>query len=290
MKSGIPSATAQAAAAVRALESLLPDGERLFEDRYALCFLKRWHRGLLAVCKRSRKLRDFVETRLERAFPGVPGDFICRTRVIDDYLIDSLQSGQMERLVILGAGYDTRHLRIASSHGLPVTELDHPDTQAHKKGVVEKLVVGNASVSWVPQDLRHLPDDLTSPSDKKERIFWILEGVTGYFPVESVRNLLAWISRNSAPGSVLVLTYVHESWVDGTAEDPSAQRILQHLKKKGEPFLSGWRPEALREECAQHGIRIIDDQSEAECAKRFSGLARRELQFLTGFRIARGLI
>lgn len=290
MKRGTPSSTAQAAAAVRALESLLPNAERLFHDPYASRFLKSWHRGLLAVCGKNRAFRDFVEARLERSFPGVPGDFICRTRVIDDYLIEALDAGQMERLVILGAGYDTRHLRIASSRSLPVTELDHPDTQSFKRAVVEKLVGQNALVDWVSHDLSHEPKDLASPSGQKERIFWILEGVTGYLPSTALNQLLAWISRNSAPGSILVLTYVHQSWVDGTAEDPSAQVILQHLKKKGEPFLSGWRPEELKAQCAQNGIRITDDQNEAECASHYPELSRRGLKFLTGFRIARGVI
>jgi methyltransferase (TIGR00027 family) len=290
MKRGTPSSTAQAAAAVRALESLLPAGEKLFDDPYASCFLKTWHRGLLKLCAKNRAFRDFVEARLEKAFPGVPGDFICRTRVIDDYLLKALGSDLIERLVILGAGYDTRYLRIASPRGLPVTELDHPDTQAFKRGVLEKLAGKNSSLSSVSQDLIDEPKEFASVTGQNERIFWILEGVTGYLPSNSLDRLLAWIARNSAPGSSLVLTYVHQSWVDGTADDPSAQVILQHLKKSGEPFLSGWRPETLKEQCAQNGIKIVEDQSEAEWASRYPELSKRKLRFLTGFRIARGVI
>jgi methyltransferase (TIGR00027 family) len=288
VKEATPSATALAAAAVRALESLLPEGERLFEDPFAAAFLQPWHRGLLRACKASRTARDLLERALDRIYPGVPGDFICRTRYIDDHVRQTLESGGIDRFVVLGAGYDTRALRVPSVRRLHVTEVDHPATQARKRAIVERLGGGPARLDWVAHDLRAGPSGMQAALGRRERTFWVIEGVTGYLPRESVRELLAWIAGCSAPGSALVVTYVRRDWVEGTPDEPAARAILRHLERMGEPFVSGWDPATLARECGEIGIRIEEDLSEAECARRYPSLAGRGLTVLNGFRIARG--
>lgn len=288
-----PSSTAEAAAAIRAVESLLPPEERLFEDPFAEYFLKPWQQRIIGACRKNRTLREMVVRAVDLIYPGVPADFIVRTKYLDDQIRSSIDTKKVDRLVIIGAGYDTRALRLEDAARLTVTEIDHPATQSHKRRVIERLERAAAHIEWVPYDLSQFAGGATAPLDLfdgKERVIWLLEGIVGYLPGGSVRALLKWIAARSAPGSTLLITYVHRSWIDGSAADLSARRIMRSLARRGEPFVSGFSPQSLREECDRIGIQIQEDISEAECAERYPAFRDRRLHLLAGFRLARGEI
>ena len=120
---------------MRALESLLPEGQRLFNDPVAARFLTPLNRLLMRLCAISPPLRNFAERRLDRRFPGVPADFICRTRYIDGLLAESAGASgpdRLGRLVMLGAGYDT-HADCAISRSTPRRRGNRPPGHAGAK-------------------------------------------------------------------------------------------------------------------------------------------------------------
>src|SRR5262245_44701955 len=124
------SRTAAHMAAFRALESARPRGERLFRDVYAARFLPPGQRAL-AVVSKAGVARKLVEAYADMRAPGARSSGIARTRLIDDWIIGECEDGA-EQVVILGAGYDCRALRLPALARVKVFELDRAELLARK--------------------------------------------------------------------------------------------------------------------------------------------------------------
>jgi methyltransferase (TIGR00027 family) len=138
MRQGRASRTAEQNALFRALESALPEGRRLFEDRLARSFLT-WPLSLVARIAAVPGLRELVPRLIDYRWPGVRSSVVARTRLIDDAIAASLGE-RIEQLVILGAGFDSRAYRLPCVRGITVFEVDHPDTQATKRRALERVL------------------------------------------------------------------------------------------------------------------------------------------------------
>src|SRR5512146_2310276 len=104
MKEGEASRTAAYMALFRALESRLPAGRRLFEDRFASAFLPCRLR-ILAHLARIGFLGDLLRGYIDRQWLGARTSAVARTKFIDDAAETALHSG-VRQVVILGAGFD----------------------------------------------------------------------------------------------------------------------------------------------------------------------------------------
>jgi methyltransferase (TIGR00027 family) len=223
----------------------------------------------------------------------VPGDFICRTRYIDGLLTAALNDSFFpERVVTLGAGYDTRACRLngALPGQLRYVEVDHPATQARKVLVVRQFLSQELleRTVWVSHDLASLPETslaLKTALGENARTFWIAEGLFSYLPRESVQRLLAWIGETSTPGSQVVFTYVERELVERRASDAAARSILRYLDEAGERFLSGWAPAEMALDCRNAGLEIQEDLSEADLYARYLAPLGRKLGVVKQFRI-----
>jgi methyltransferase (TIGR00027 family) len=123
MRDDSPSRTAAFVAAARQLGQLLPDNVRLVDDPYGAAFASRSVARLLQ--DRHDQLRPFA------AMPGVRPWILymqVRTRVIDDALREFIAAGGRQ-LVLLGAGYDCRALRMPELAMVDIYEVD-PEPQA----------------------------------------------------------------------------------------------------------------------------------------------------------------
>src|SRR5262247_2158145 len=109
MREGHASRTAEQNALFRALESSRPQGERICDDPLARHFLT-WPFTLvmrLATIPGGAKL---AASFIDRRWPGVRSSVVARTRWIDDAIATE---NDIEQMVILGAGFDTRAYRLA---------------------------------------------------------------------------------------------------------------------------------------------------------------------------------
>ncbi|GAI46458.1 unnamed protein product, partial [marine sediment metagenome] len=136
-------------AIMRAMENLLPEDKRLFEDPYSEKFLspswKFW-----VILMHSPKILNFLIKIREKLTPGVIGGLICRTRYIDDVLNNAIKEG-VGTVVNLGAGMDTRAFRISGIENIPYFELDFPELQKVKRLYIDKKIGQLPSnVSLVP--------------------------------------------------------------------------------------------------------------------------------------------
>lgn len=100
------SKTAEIVALHRALESQKPESERICYDPYAICFISQETLELFSDPQKAKALDE----KYERLFRGATYSTRARVRFFDDFVKKSIDE-ELEQLVILGAGYDTRAYR-----------------------------------------------------------------------------------------------------------------------------------------------------------------------------------
>ena len=118
-------------ALVRAIEHRRqPQAQRLFADPYAeQMFPGLWPRVDAAlICSLVKLVPSHLEHVATSRWPGAPESIYCQTKIIDDEISEAFKRG-VTQVVILGAGYDTRALRLASD-GVKFFEVDQPRVQA----------------------------------------------------------------------------------------------------------------------------------------------------------------
>ena len=238
MKKDKPSNAAGIITFFRAVESFKPEGERVCYDPFAIDFTS----PLLALIAKNRILRDMISRLIDRAIYGQFNYIVARTRYIDDYLRDCIDSG-IEQLVILGAGYDSRAYRFRDIPGkIKVFEVDHPVTQKRK---IEKV---NGRFGSIPYDIFYIGLDfslerldklLESGYDKNLKTLFILEGVTMYLSAEVVDETLAFISSNAGESSSIIFDYIFKSALDDANEIEGAKEVSRFLTLIGEPYTFG---------------------------------------------------
>jgi len=145
---------------------------------------------------------------------------MCRKRYIDDKISEAVQSGQVEAVVNLGAGYDTRAYKLPALTRVQVFELDQPGSIDQKRSRLEKLFGKVPShVTLVPIDFdREEPGTALISHDYKAdtKTFFIWEGVTQYLTEAGIRSTFDFLAR-AAVGSRLAFTYVRKDYLKSSS-------------------------------------------------------------------------
>ena len=125
-----PSRTAEYMAMFRASEHAKGAGRRIFSDPLAVALLPDSLR-LPAKLFALRPVAAMLDRYIDLRSPGARTSGIARTRLIDDWIEQS--GGEVDQLVLLGAGFDTRAWRLKSLDAVRIYEVDHPDTASVKR-------------------------------------------------------------------------------------------------------------------------------------------------------------
>ena len=230
---------------------------RLVDDDLAASFLPGPLRAVVRATRPSL-LRRLVIGASERSGPGLWANIACRKRFVDNKLGESL--GDIDAVVILGAGLDTRGYRLARRSDIRVFEVDLPVNVARKKAVVLRaLGMQPASVRLVPMDFER--DDLATVLAEHgyrtdDRTFFIWEGVTQYLTEDAVRATFAYL-RSAAPGSRLVFTYIRRDFIDGV-NLYGARSLYRRFREKRQVWLFGLQPDDVSAFIAEFGWRLIE--------------------------------
>jgi methyltransferase (TIGR00027 family) len=248
----------------------------LFTDPFASRFV---HGDLRALVTLRRipalgRLAPHVYDRI--GGPGLRASAIARTRSIDDAMSSAAAAGTRQ-FVLLGAGYDCRAYRLDALATSSLFEVDHPTTQAAKRSVIGHV---DLEVTFVGVDFEHdaLGEALTQAGfDTARPTFHLWEGVTNYLTAGAVDRTLAVIRQLSGAPSRLVFTYVDRGVIDGSRleEFPKARRWLDGVRRAGEPWNFGLRPDELADFLHARGYRLISDVSTLEAGEPYFRAARR---------------
>jgi methyltransferase (TIGR00027 family) len=290
MRKGHASRTAEFMALFRALESSLPETSRLFDDPFARTFLT-WPLTIVARLTSLPYLGRLLPWIIDYRVPGARSSAIARTKFIDDAITASLAE-QIDQLVILGAGFDSRAYRIPGLRRISVFEVDHPDTLLAKRRVLERTVGLPGHLRFVPTDfnLVRLDSDMVAAGYRESaRTFFLWEGVTSYLSEEAVDNTLRWCSRAS-PGSQLLFTYVHRDVLVNPRAFFGTEKLFASLAKFGETWTFGIEPSALPKFLADRGLLLEVDLGATEYRALYRGDAARRLRGYEFYRIARARV
>jgi methyltransferase (TIGR00027 family) len=279
MRQGRASRTAEHNALFRALETALPAGRRLFEDRLARGFLS-WEFDLVARLGAVPGLRELVLGTIDRGWPGTRSSLVARTRLIDDAITEALRESP-EQLVILGAGFDTRAYRLPGLRALRVFEVDHPDTQASKRRKLERALgappdhVRFVTTNFHEGDLASAMDAAGHRTTARSVIVW--EGVTNYLSEPAVDATLRWCAE-AAPGSLLIFTYIHRDVLEKPGSFFGTERLFASLAAVGERFTFGFDPGALPAYLRERGLSLERDLGAAEYRRLYLGAAAEKIR------------
>src|SRR5262249_2512477 len=142
-----------------------------------------------------------------------------------------------------------------------VFELDRAELLARKA----------ARLGPAPTNLQRLPIDFMRESIRDRLLaggfnpvkpaLFLWEGVTNYLDDAAVGAVLDCVAALKAR---LVFTYIHADAVSGAFHAPGLPALLRNLRRIGEPWTFGLKPEDLPDYLAAHGLRRRADLGAAE--------------------------
>jgi methyltransferase (TIGR00027 family) len=259
-----------------AIEQHEPPDHRLVDDDLAASFLPRPLRALVRAT-RFGPVRRAVIGASERSGPGLWANLTCRKSYIDDNLAESL--ADVEAVVILGAGLDTRPYRLARAGDVRVFEVDLPVNIARKRGIVARVFGGvPPSVRLVSVDFEH--DDLMATLASygyraDSPTFFVWEGVTQYLTADAVAATFDQL-RQAASGSRLDFTYVRRDFIEGR-NLYGAESVYRRFRQRSQVWKFGMMPEDVDAFLAEYGWRLIDQAGPDELMDRYVRPAGRNL-------------
>jgi methyltransferase (TIGR00027 family) len=269
MRAGKPSRTADQNALFRALEALRPAPVRVADDRLAVRFLSPEFR-LLAGAARLGAARRLLEVVIDSRWPCARPGVVARTRLIDQVVLREL--GRVEQVLILGAGLDSRALRLPGMDRVRVFEVDHPATQAAKRRALSRDGQPAGHVTFVPvvfgaDDLAAALTAAGFTAGAPSLVLW--EGVTNYLSRQAVDETFGLLASMLGSGSVLLFTYVDAGMLDGSADFAGAKTTMRAVRRVGEPFTFGFAPPEVPGYLADRGFELAWDERVSDAARRF---------------------
>ncbi|AKN17554.1 hypothetical protein MHAE_03875 [Mycobacterium haemophilum DSM 44634] len=260
-----------------AVEHNEPPGRRLVDDDLAGLFVPRPLRWLVGAT-RSDVFRRLLISSSEWSGPGLWANLACRKRFIGDLL--QAAGNDIDAVVILGAGLDTRAYRLTRQVRIPVFEVDLPVNVARKAKTVRR-VLGELplSVRLVALDFEH-DDLLTALAEHgyltEYRAFFICEGVTQYLTEDGVRRTLEGL-RAAASGSRLVFTYVRRDFIDGTNRY-GTRTLYRTVRQRRQLWHFGLQPDEVAGFIADYGWRLVEQAGPDELFQRYVEPTGRKLK------------
>jgi methyltransferase (TIGR00027 family) len=225
-----------------------------------------WRLALLPL------VRSAIRNRVMSGFPGAYGHVYARTCYFDDAVKAAIKGGATQ-VVILGAGFDTRGVRLKAP-GVTTFEVDLPGTQSTKIKRLDAVGYDRSSIRFVPLDLNKstLTESLVSKGfDRTAKTCVIAEGLTFYIDAAAVRSILDFVKRDCGQGSVLAFDTIDDATASGTTTDPDGIKTIATVRKNGEPFLFGVKrgPGETAKLVQGSGLTLVEDLTPRAIEQRY---------------------
>jgi methyltransferase (TIGR00027 family) len=244
MLEGNFSRTAQRVAIRRAAHQLL-DQPKVLDDPLALRII-----GAEAAEElRANPKEHHAFARAFRAFMA------ARSRYAEDELARAVANG-VRQYVVLGAGLDTFAYRNPYPE-LRVFEVDHPATQAWKRGQLQAAGIEiPPSLTFVPIDFERqtLDDGLERAGfDGGAAAFFSWLGVTPYLTRDACVGTLSFVAQMPA-GSGVVFDFAIDPALLNAGQREALDALSKRVAAAGEPFQLFFDPAKLQDELKGMGF------------------------------------
>ena len=120
-----------------AIEQFFPREQRIIEDNIAYRVLSPAARAFVQLMRPTWARNLLIHLGETGPFPGMWGAMLCRKRYIDDTLAES--ASDVDAVVNLGAGLDTRAYRLEALSGMPTWEVDQPEVIEQKRAGLRRV-------------------------------------------------------------------------------------------------------------------------------------------------------
>ena len=246
-------------AGAKAFELSLPPEKRVIEDPYAPYY--------------SGAVGQKMVAAMARINPSIRKGIVLRARYFDDYSRQCLAEGY-EQVVLLGAGYDSRYLRMAEFHTVQVFELDLASTQSIKKALTRRLL------GRLPSNVKYVSIDFSQDSiiekldgagyDRQRRTLFIWEGVTLFLNKDIVCETLGRLAELK-PGNRVIFDFVPPELIDDATDYHGNRDLLKLCASINEPLTFGCDPRTMRAllpTLGYHSVKVVDMR---EMNRQYSG-------------------
>jgi len=291
MEPARPSRTALRVALRRAAHQI-HDRPLVFEDPIAVPILGP------AYTEDLRRTPDPAHGQKARPFSiGMRAYLVARSRYAEDSLATAVANGATQ-YVLLGAGLDTFAHRNPYPR-LRVFELDHPATQAWKRGLLAQSALPHPpQLTYAPVDFESedsgsrdsgsedseresLPEGSLSARlaasgfDPAQITFFAWLGVVPYLTLEAFRSTIRFIAAQPS-GSGVVFDYGQPRRVLPLNEQLAHDSLAARVAQAGEPFQLFFTPSEAA--CELEDFRAIEDLGAYELNLRYFANRTDQLQ------------
>lgn len=249
-----------------ALEQNLPIGERILVDELSYKIQPTGMKFFITMMKPFMK--SVISASEKKAAPGMWGGLLCRKRYIDEKLLDSID--QVQQVVNLGAGLDTRLYRLSGIQHLPAWELDQ------QQNIEAKLAAFTRALKQIPSNIKLVPIDFDRENimdilvkngfDPGKKAFFIWEAVSQYLTKDGIDSIFSFLSQAKA-GSLITFTYIHQDFIDGKnlfGWESGYKRFV-----KNNLFIYGMNPDKVDAFLSAYGYKLIEDLDYSQMSERY---------------------
>ena len=255
---------------VVAIEQNFPQEERIINDTLAPKLYSGADRFWIQLTKIS-VFRNLIVGLTEKLLPGGWSCFLVRKRYIDEHLLEAVGNREVEAVVNLGAGFDTRLYRFEALRNIPCWEVDQPINIAAKESVLKsalKTVPENVTltgINFVEQEIGELLKQ--SGYQAGVKTFFVWEAVSQYLNDAAVKKVFDFFAKAPA-GSQLVFTYIPRDFIDGT-NLYNQEKFYKRVVLKDKIWQFGFDPTTLGELLGRIGWKLVKDLGYAELGDRY---------------------
>jgi methyltransferase (TIGR00027 family) len=264
MLENTPSRTAEVVALIRALEYAYYGEKSLLKDKYAVRFLSDFY---MAIYNRLSILPDFMSFFVNSASLGLFDFVTLRHALMDDY---TRRLAQKIPVAVLGAGYDSRALRLAQHIKHGIWEFDFPATQRRKKFYLRNERIEGEVPHYCEVDFmkESLPEIFERSGMPKSAALVIWEGVSMYVSEDVVKNTLRACRDYFGEGTIVVFDYWHS-----TMDDPFRNLLVKIMPLVmdmiySERFTYGATPQQMRDLALSCRARRFESLTGKQVMKR----------------------
>lgn len=246
-------------AGAKAFEFSLPPEKRVIEDQYAP-----YYAGKVGM--------DMVKA-MHTINPSIRQGIVLRARHFDDYARRCIEDGYTQ-IVLLGAGYDSRFLRLKEFRHVRIFELDLESTQTIKKSLTRRLL------GRLPENVKYVPIDFSADSviDKLRRAgfighcksLFIWEGVTLFLNLDIISETLGRLTE-LGPYHRVIFDFIPTELIDDETDYMGNRRLLHLCASINEPLTFGSHPRSMHQVLTRLGYGNIEIVGLPETLKRYTG-------------------